>query len=71
VSDLRTGADFVREGLGVAILPLFAVPEGLGLKNVTVSDADLDWPLGVATSAIRSPSAATRALLALIDAQPR
>jgi hypothetical protein len=34
---------------------------------LTVADADLDWPLGVATSAMRAPSAAARALLALVD----
>jgi hypothetical protein len=33
----------------------------------TVSDADLQWPLGVATFGVRAPGAATRALLALID----
>jgi len=31
-----------------------------------VSDAELEWPLGVAVSALRQPSAAARALLALI-----
>jgi hypothetical protein len=34
---------------------------------VTVTGADLQWPLGVATSAVRAPSAAARALLARID----
>jgi hypothetical protein len=33
----------------------------------TVTDANLEWPLGVATSAIRAPSAAVGALLALIE----
>jgi DNA-binding transcriptional LysR family regulator len=68
VIDIGTGARFVAAGLGVAILPRFAVPENLGVVLRTVSDADLQWPLGVATSAVRAPSAATRALLALIDA---
>jgi DNA-binding transcriptional LysR family regulator len=67
VIDIGTGARFVAAGLGVAILPRFAVPEGLGVVLRTVRDADLRWPLGVATSAVRAPSAATRALLALID----
>ena len=53
--------------LDLAILPRFAVPADLGVVLRTVSDADLQWPLGVATSAVRAPSAATRALLALID----
>jgi DNA-binding transcriptional LysR family regulator len=67
VTDLSAGADFVRQGLGVAILPRFAVPESLGLVVSTVTDADLEWPLGVATSAVRAPSAAVRTLLARID----
>ncbi|WP_249997666.1 LysR family transcriptional regulator [Actinoplanes sp. M2I2] len=68
VTDIASGASFVREGLGVAILPPFVVPDdrtGLVIKNVT--GADLEWPLGLAVSALRRPSAAARALLALID----
>jgi hypothetical protein len=34
---------------------------------LTVAGADLDWPLGVATSTVRPPGAAARALLELID----
>jgi DNA-binding transcriptional LysR family regulator len=67
VIDIGTGANFVREGLGVAILPPFAVPDRAGLILKEVTGADLDWPLGVATSAGRRPSAAARALLELID----
>ena len=67
VVDLTTGAGFVRHGLGVAILPRFAVPDESDLVVLPVADADLDWPLGVATSAVRPPSAAARALLGMID----
>ena len=67
VIDIGTGANFVREGLGVAILPPFVVPDRSGLVLKEVTRADLDWPLGVATSAARRPSAAARALLELID----
>ncbi len=67
VIDLTTGAGFVRHGLGVAILPRFAVPDEADLVVVPVADADLDWPLGVATSAVRTPGAAARALLGMID----
>ncbi|GAA3349067.1 LysR family transcriptional regulator [Amorphoplanes nipponensis] len=67
VIDISTGAGFVRHGLGVAILPRFAVPDEADLVVRPVADADLDWPLGVATSAVRAPSAAARALLAMID----
>jgi DNA-binding transcriptional LysR family regulator len=67
VTDMSTGADFVRQGLGIAILPRFAVPEDLGLVMSRVTDADLEWPLGIATSVVRAPNAAVRALLARID----
>ena len=67
VIDIGSGAGYVRHGLGVAILPRFVVREDRGLELLTVTGADLDWPLGVATSTVRAPSAATRALLALID----
>ncbi|MCM4084988.1 LysR family transcriptional regulator [Paractinoplanes hotanensis] len=68
VTDIATGASFVREGLGVAILPPFVVPDDrTGLVIKSVADADLEWPLGVAFSAVRRPSAAARALLTLID----
>lgn len=67
VIDISTGASFVRHGLGIAILPRFAVREDRGLAVLTVTGADLDWPLGVAVSAVRAPSAAARALLALIE----
>ena len=66
VIDITSAADFVREGLGISILPLFAVRDRSGLILKTVSDAELEWPLGVAVSALRAPSAVARALLALI-----
>ena len=68
VTDIASGASFVREGLGVAILPPFVVPDDrTGLVLKAVSGADLEWPLGLAVSALRRPSAAARALLTLID----
>jgi DNA-binding transcriptional LysR family regulator len=66
VIDIGAAADFVREGLGIAILPHFAVRDPAGLISKGVTGADLEWPLGVAVSALRVPSAAARALLALI-----
>jgi len=71
VIDIGTGAGFVNEGLGLAVLPRFVVPESLDVGLVTVTGADLRWPLGVATSAVRAPGAATRALLDLIDSYVR
>ena len=71
VIDIGSGARFVAAGLGVAILPRFAVPPDLDVVLRTVTGADLDWPLGVAVSRVRAPSAAARAVLALIDEQIR
>lgn len=69
VTDVGTGADFVRHGLGIAILPSFVVPEDPDLAVLTIDDADLVWPMAVASSATRAPSAAARAMLDLFDEQ--
>ncbi len=65
VADVRAGADYVRHGLGIAILPEFLVPDSDDLASLSVIDADLQWPMAVATSATRAPGAAARAMLRL------
>ncbi|MFF5292645.1 LysR family transcriptional regulator [Paractinoplanes globisporus] len=67
VIDITSAASYVREGLGISILPRFAVRDETGLILKEVSDVELEWPLGVAVSALRAPSAAARALVALIS----
>ncbi|WP_127504070.1 LysR family transcriptional regulator [Actinoplanes solisilvae] len=69
VTNIASGASYVREGLGVAILPpsIAADDDRTELVVKDIADAELDWPVGVAVPALRRPSAATRALLALID----
>ncbi len=67
VTDVTTGADFVRHGLGIAILPRSVVSETPHLSVLTIDDADLLWPLAVAVSSTRSLSAATRAMLELFE----
>ena len=67
VMDITSGAEFVSQGLGIAMLPRFAVRDDKGLVVRPLADVDLQWPLGVATSAVRAPSAAALALLAMID----
>jgi DNA-binding transcriptional LysR family regulator len=67
VMDITSGASYVREGLGVAILPPFAVPDRRGLVVRPLAGSDLEWPLGLAVSALRPPSAAARALLELFQ----
>jgi DNA-binding transcriptional LysR family regulator len=67
VMDIANAASFVREGLGVSFLPQFAVPDRRGLVMRPLAGSDLDWPLGLAVSALRAPSAATRALIEMIE----
>ncbi len=68
VSDIGTAATYIRNGLGIGFLSwtMLDGSDDAGLVTVPVSDCDLTWRLYVATSATRPPSAATRALLALI-----
>jgi DNA-binding transcriptional LysR family regulator len=67
VADIATVRQYVRESLGVALLPRFSVPHEPGLRILPV-DARLRWTFAVATAAARRPSAAVRALLSLVDA---
>jgi DNA-binding transcriptional LysR family regulator len=67
VMDITSGASYVREGLGIAIRPSFAVPDRHGLVVRPLAGSDLEWPLGLAVSALRAPSAAARALLELFE----
>ncbi|MEU4094231.1 LysR family transcriptional regulator [Streptomyces sp. NPDC026673] len=67
VTDVTTTADYVRHGLGVALMPSFAVrADDPGVCVRPVAGAVLEWPLGVAYSSVRRPGAALTALLALI-----
>lgn len=68
VADVSTAADYVRHGLGVAVVPVFAVPaDARGLRVLPVAGAASQWDLSVATASARRPSAALRALLELIE----
>ncbi|GIF39270.1 LysR family transcriptional regulator [Actinoplanes xinjiangensis] len=65
ITDIGTSADYVRHGLGVALLPRFLLAGGEGLTIVPVTGADLRWPLSLAVPADRPPGAAARALISL------
>jgi DNA-binding transcriptional LysR family regulator len=56
---------YVRNGLGVALLPRFALGDAENVATLTVDDADLDWPMSLAVSSERTPSAAARAMIAM------
>ncbi|MET7426618.1 LysR family transcriptional regulator [Dactylosporangium sp. NPDC005555] len=68
VADIATVAQYVRNGLGVALIPRFAVGDTHGLRVLPLTGARLRWTFGVATGSARRPSAAVRALLDLVDA---
>jgi DNA-binding transcriptional LysR family regulator len=67
IADIPAAADFVREGIGIALLPRSTIRPSGDLRQVMVAGADLRWPLTVATA--RGPRAATRALLGLLAEQ--
>jgi len=62
VADIGTAADYVRHGLGVAILPRFTVAAAPDLPVVPLRE-ELRWPLSLAVPRDRRPSAATAALV--------
>lgn len=70
ITNLAEGTDYVRHGLGIALLP-HSVSVGDDLARITVTDADLRWRVSLAVPAGRAPSAAARALVAMIEAAAR
>ncbi|AEW98221.1 LysR family transcriptional regulator [Streptantibioticus cattleyicolor] len=67
ITAIGAGADFVRHGLGVALLPRgSAGPDG-NLVALPITGADLNWPISLATPGNRSASAAARAFERLVD----
>ncbi|MCU1676455.1 MAG: putative LysR-family transcriptional regulator [Frankiales bacterium] len=67
ITDIATGAAFVAEGLGIALLPRFIIPARADVRTLRISGADLSWPLSVATSTERRLPAAATAFLDLLD----
>ncbi|MEV6368414.1 LysR family transcriptional regulator [Micromonospora musae] len=67
VADVTVAAEFVRHGLGVAILPVRNVPPGPEVKALPVTDQSLEWALHAATATGRRVSAAASSLLGMVD----
>lgn len=67
INDIATGVAYVRHGLGVALLPRFVLGTADAVTTLAVTGADLRWTLSLATPADRTPGAAARALVALVD----
>jgi DNA-binding transcriptional LysR family regulator len=67
INNIADSADYVRHGLGIALLPHFIIPDRDDLARLTVTGADLTWPMSLAIPSACAPSAAARALLAMIE----
>ena len=71
--DLSEVPEYVRAGLGIAVVPDVArVRRSRTSSCCRSSGAGLDWPLNVVTSAAKPPSRALRTLLDLMtDGRPQ
>lgn len=69
VADLGTAARYIRHGLGIGFLSWSILDDfdDSGLTTVHITDYDLEWRLYITTSATRPTSAATQALLTLVE----
>lgn len=65
ITDVPTGVAYVRNGLGVALLPRPALAETADVATLTVEGAGLDWPFSLAVPSGRTPRAAARVLIAM------
>jgi DNA-binding transcriptional LysR family regulator len=68
IANIADAADYVHHGLGIALLPHFIIADRDDLARITVTGADLKWPVSLAVPARRAPSAAARALMAMVEA---
>ncbi len=66
VPDLTTVPEYVRAGLGVAVVPAIGVGEQPGVARLRLTDVDLTWTLSAITLSGKRPSRAVTALLDLM-----
>ncbi|HEY0616188.1 MAG TPA: LysR family transcriptional regulator [Kribbella sp.] len=66
VPDLSTVPDYVRAGLGVAVVPELDLEDLPGVSRLRLTDADLTWTLSAITPGGNRPSRAVTALLDLM-----
>jgi DNA-binding transcriptional LysR family regulator len=71
ITDIAAATEFIRHGLGVALLPRAAVTTGEELVALRVTGADLEWPISLATPAGRTPGAAATAFADLVGQRLR
>ncbi|WP_328333126.1 LysR family transcriptional regulator [Kribbella sp. NBC_00382] len=65
---IDNGVQFVRHGVGLGVLPAYAVAGDEKIRAFPIEDEDFQWSLYMATLRKRRPSAALRALLGLATA---
>jgi DNA-binding transcriptional LysR family regulator len=63
---IDNGVQFVRHGVGLGILPGYAIAGEESIRAVPIKDQDFQWSLYMATLRKRKPSVALRALLGLV-----
>ena len=63
---IENGVQFVRHGVGLGILPAYAVQDEESVRAVPIAGQPFQWSLYMATLKKRKPSAALRALLGLV-----
>jgi DNA-binding transcriptional LysR family regulator len=66
VPELTTIPDYVRAGLGVAVVPELDLDAASGVAQLPLADSRLSWTLSVITPSGRRPSRAVTALLDLV-----
>jgi DNA-binding transcriptional LysR family regulator len=66
VPDLTTVPEYVRAGLGVAVVPAIDSGEQPGVARLRLTDVDLTWTLSAITLSGQRPSRAVTALLDLM-----
>jgi DNA-binding transcriptional LysR family regulator len=66
VPELTTVPDYVRAGLGVAVVPDIELADEPSVARLALADGALTWTLSVVTAAGRQPSRAVTALVELI-----
>ena len=66
VPDLTTVPDYVRAGLGVAVVPALDLQDVAGVTELPLTGADLSWTLSAITLGGKRPSRAVTALLDLM-----
>lgn len=69
ITNVEDGAGYVRNGLGIALLPESSGRPASGLVHIPIADSDLLWKIFLAVPETH-PTAAARALQALVAEHP-